>query len=153
MLFLSCFLTLFSLTVANILSHGGEVADPSYNSNKYHWECGMTAIINFSDCEKVFSEIRNASTDGLLTISEWPAKVWERKTCKATLQTNYLPRDGLEIRTDELIEVAEWGLKSLCGRSSQRTMVNPQNDDWKLWLTEPSWNRSKPFALYEDRHA
>ncbi|KAJ4256701.1 hypothetical protein NW762_008797 [Fusarium torreyae] len=117
MLFLSSFATLFSLAAANTLPYGGEVGDPSYNSNKYHWECGM------------------------------PAKEWEHKTCKATLQINHLPRGGLKIQTNELIEVAEWGLKSLCGRSSQRVMVNPQNDDWKLWLTEPSWNRSKPFTL------
>lgn len=44
MLFFSILLSFLSFASANILSKG-PVGDPSYDSSKYHWECGMVRLL------------------------------------------------------------------------------------------------------------
>ncbi|KAM5344852.1 hypothetical protein ACJ41O_010714 [Fusarium nematophilum] len=150
MLFFTTLVSLLSLASANFLSKGG-AGDPSYDSSKYHWECGIVAITNRTNCDHVFSQIRNisASTNRWWTKNDWDEKEWQHGSCKATLSVGALPSGGLKIHTGELASVVEWGTNSLCGRSSQRTMVKPLNGTWQLWLTEPAWNRSRPFTFNE----
>jgi hypothetical protein len=40
MLFLLTVVSFLSFASANFLSKGKPIGDPSYNSAKYHWECG-----------------------------------------------------------------------------------------------------------------
>lgn len=103
--------------------------------------------MNLSDCESIFTQIHELgnATDGWLTLSWWPARVWDHKSCRALLHVGELPTGGLKVHAGEFVKVARWGAHSLCGGTWQRSMVRPQNDTWRLYVVESTWNESVPF--------
>ncbi|KAI8658822.1 hypothetical protein NCS55_01160200 [Fusarium keratoplasticum] len=147
MLFFSILLSFLSFASANILSKG-PVGDPSYDSSKYHWECGMKSSLKLDDCESIFTQIHDLGNtiNGWFTLNWWPARVWDHKSCRVLLHVGELPKGGLRLHTDEFIKVARWGAHSLCGGTWQRSMVRPQNDTWRLYIADSMWNESVPFA-------
>ncbi|KAJ4183526.1 hypothetical protein NW755_009561 [Fusarium falciforme] len=148
MLFLLTVVSFLSFASANFLSKGKPIGDPSYNSAKYHWECGKTTTAVLDDCEPIFTQIRalGNTTDGMFKLNWWPARTWDHKSCRALLNVGELPTGGLKLHADELVKVARWGAHSLCGGTWQRSMVRPQNDTWRLYIVESMWNESVPVA-------
>ncbi|KAJ3530856.1 hypothetical protein NM208_g9137 [Fusarium decemcellulare] len=150
MFFFSTLAFLLSLVSANFLSRGGPIGDPSYDSATYHWECGETVALNISDCEPVFAQIRNisAANEGRYNFTHWPSRYWSAGSCKVTIDIDTLPQRGLLLYTEEMISIGRWGVASFCNQASQRAMVRPQNNTWRLYLTEPSWNPLQAFTAY-----
>ncbi|KAF4974988.1 hypothetical protein FZEAL_8172 [Fusarium zealandicum] len=155
MILLSALVSLLSLATSMVLHHEPPNGQLVYDSSNYHMECGMQTVLNITDCEKLYPEIRKlgAPSNGWWTKTDWAVTEWEHESCKATLVIKILPKGGLKIHTSHLINTGHFGLKTLCGETSQRALVKPQNGTWELYFTEPSWNISRPFTRQDSWNA
>ncbi|EEU44480.1 uncharacterized protein NECHADRAFT_85066 [Fusarium vanettenii 77-13-4] len=109
MLFLLTVVSFLSFASANFLFKGKPIGDPTYNSAKYHWECGKIRALG-------------NTTDGTFKLNWWPARTWDHKSCRALLHVKELPTNGLKLHAEELVKVARWGADALCGGTWQRSM-------------------------------
>lgn len=144
MWFVLTFMSLLSLTGANFLRHDMPGWSPSYNSSTYYWGCGTNTTAARSDCEKILKDMVHDPT--LTKIPTNNARGLQFRSCKVTLAAmeSYDPVKA-PIHFDELRDIGNWGVGSLCDLGMQRTYFTPHNHTWYAYITEAAWKYGDNF--------